>query len=562
MKKSNLFKRVLALSLLLVMAFGILGVQAYAEGVDLGAETKGSVTVSGAEAGVTVSAYQLMTVTVGAVTGGYQPKEPAYVWVDAVADWVRTNYPAYIGEDDNRVTAAFSPDADPSVSDSGTGAANAALFYDKLANAIKSGTVSLSATKSETTDENGAATIADLPLGNYLILTEGGMRVYKPLAVNLIPAYDETKGWQLDTPVTANVVAKSSLPSVDKKVGTAANSVDKDAVEVNIGDTVYYEVVVDIPRFPENAIARNFVISDKMDAGLTFNTDSLKVYGVKADGTETELAENTNFTRATKNPKNDSAVDFAVIFSDKAKYDTITGYEKIKLTYSAILNKDAVIGAGGNWNTVTLDYSNNPYVSGNYNPNPPTDKTVVYSYGLDITKVDAQNTDTKLPGAEFTLKLKGESTAIKFVGEAGSYRKALTDNESGATTTLVTGTNGKLTLTGLAAGTYVLEETKAPGGYNLPQTTTIEIVIKDELILNDNGSTVAGLDGKVETSGENDTVEHHADGLVPLTVTNSKLFTLPQTGGTGTLLFSLIGVVLMGAGVLVVLMALRRRKVQ
>lgn len=127
----------------------------------------------------------------------------------------------------------------------------------------------------------------------------------------------------------------------------------------------------------------------------------------------------------------------------------------------------------------------------------------------------------------------------------GAYRLALTGEQE--TTTLVTGENGdakgKLTISGLSTGTYYLTETKAPGGYNKPNTP-VTIEIKDD-----------NLDGK-PTSGNS---SEFADGYVALDVINTQGFVLPTTGGMGTILFTAGGVAIMGAAVLL-FVVLRRRK--
>ena len=235
------------------------------------------------------------------------------------------------------------------------------------------------------------------------------------------------------------------------------------------------------------------------------------------------------------------------------------------MTYDAQLNDSATIGTEGNVNTAALTYTNNPYgtvpadtdfaakaraVSGSDNTkNTKTfmDTATVYTFGIEVAKV-AKGTKTGLQGAVFELKLKDTTQKIGFTGSGGAYTKA-----ADGTAALTTGTDGKLTLKGLAPGTYKLKETKAPAGYVLSAGET-EITIAD--------TDFNGIpDSKEQSTTDTTTTQttEKDNGLVSITVENTKGFTLPRTGGIGTVLFSMIGIVLMGSGVLLVAVFLRKR---
>ena len=232
-------------------------------------------------------------------------------------------------------------------------------------------------------------------------------------------------------------------------------------------------------------------------------------------------------------------------------YDQIKGYEKVHIHYEAVLNENAVIVSAGNPNEAYLDYSNNPYDANSWNSK--ADKVTVYTYGIDVTKTNKNTTPTPLPGAEFELSRISGGEALRFIpSNEGVYRLAKEDEQSIGTTVLEVGSanalnnmNGKLQLVGLDAGTYYLKETKAPAGYN-KISTPIEITIAD-----------SDYDGGVEV-GEEDLV----NGLVPVTVQNSQGFELPTTGGIGTVLFTAVGVVLMGAGLVMFFLNRKRRKAE
>ena len=216
------------------------------------------------------------------------------------------------------------------------------------------------------------------------------------------------------------------------------------------------------------------------------------------------------------------------------------------------MNADAPLGEAGNVNTASLTYSNNPYDAAS--KKTVVDTATVYTFGIEVAKV-AKGTKTGLQGAVFELKLKDTTQKIGFTGSGGTYTKA-----ADGTAALTTGTDGKLTLKGLAPGTYKLKETKAPAGYVLSAAET-EITIADTNFngIPDSKEQPTTDTTTTQTTTTQTTEKDKDNGLVSITVENTKGFTLPRTGGIGTVLFSMIGIVLMGSGVLLVAVFLRKR---
>lgn len=536
MKTCRVLSKITALCLALLMAVSALSTVTFA----ISRTDKGTITVNGVEDGVTVSAYQLMDVNYDFQNN--EPVDPVYHWVASVQTWVDTYYPVY--SDANEFNTK------------NVDANTAAEFYDKLAAAIKGDSITLTAAGSCT----GSGNITGLLMGNYLILIENGMKVYRPSAVNLVPQWNETsKEWEMTSPTPVTV--KASEPSLDKSinegvddghptgkgsVSTAGNIIGSD--NASIGDTIYFDLRADIPQYPANAIVKNYAISDKLSDGLTLKSSSIKVYGVAAGGAETLLSEESgDYTITYVRPSNLASTSFTVNFA----YDHIKGYEKVHIHYEAVLNENAVIVSAGNPNEAYLDYSNNPYDANSWNSK--ADKVTVYTYGIDVTKTNKNTTPTPLPGAEFELSRISGGEALRFIpSNEGVYRLAKEDEQSIGTAVLTVGSEhaandmkGKLRLVGLDAGTYYLKETKAPAGYN-KISTPIEITIAD-----------SDYDGGVEV-GEEDLVT----GRVPVTVQNSQGFELPTTGGIGTVLFTAVGVVLMGAGLVMFFLNRKRRKAE
>lgn len=540
-------KKVTALFLALAMILGMsVSVSA------IGSTDTGTIRVTGAEAGVSVTAYRLMDVNYD-FDNANQPVDPVYEWVDALAGWVRENYSAYIGTGtDNSVQEAFSTaEAD-----------DIAAFYDALAAKIRSGNITLD-NKTAPAD-GGAVDITDLKMGNYLVLVENGMNVYSPSAVNLVPVWnDEKDAWEMSTPAVVNL--KSEEVSITKTAETA----DDSDITASIGDRVNYTVTADVPGYPAATLDKNktFNIYDTLQAGLTLDADSIRVTGYVGgtEGKEINLTDgnagNPYYTLTTTDAADldGTGVSFSLAFNyDNLKDDSNAKFDTIRVTYSAAVNKDALVfnsnaDSGNLGNTAKLSYSNNPYATtGSYKD--VTDDAKVYTYGIKIKKVDSDDDRQLLPGAEFTVSLSEDGRdPISFVNTGdGVYRKAESETEAGVITdTTVTvgaegsGVQGMLTLSGLEADTYYLTETKAPDGYN-KLGSPIEITITDTEpngIVNDGTDSADGADGYVEKKVEN------SDG-----------FQLPTTGGIGTILFTAGGILLMGLGVIVLVFVILRRR--
>lgn len=521
------------------------------------ADQKGTIQVTGIEepvdTTVTVNVYRLMTVNFN--VPNQQPEEPVYTWVTEVAAWVRVNHPTYIGTDtDNSVQEAFSKAPTETI----------AAFYDELAAEIRGQNLFAneagSATVNGAGDMGASGSITGLDMGNYLVLIEGGMKVYRPSAVNLVPEwkktseFPETWEWVLET---ANVELKSSEPALTKTVSDT---------QVAIGDTVTYTLVADVPQFPDNALNKGYCISDVLPTGMTYNGNvTVEGYTETMDvGTAGDrLTPATHYTSGTVRPTTDTAT-FALNFMyDALKNASGERYTKIKVTYTATVNAAITVKTASdteltnNINNAYLDYNSDPYGSSS-TWQTKTATATVYSYGIEVKKVD-KSTQLPISGAEFTLTKANEDDAIKFVGSNGTYRVATATESTTAVETLVvteSGENmGKLILSGLDAGIYTLTETKAPAGYvklGAPKTITIT----------DDKTAMEGDTANSKPNGLVDDGENSADGIdgyYELDVVNSKGFTLPSTGGMGTVLFTTIGIVLMGGGLVLLLLYLRRR---
>ena len=220
----------------------------------------------------------------------------------------------------------------------------------------------------------------------------------------------------------------------------------------------------------------------------------------------------------------------------------------------ATLNDKAKVTTG-NENEAHLEYSNNPYGDGTNDKEPGT-KPKVYTYGIIVNKKTDSETPEFLPGAEFELK-KGNDKFYFIKESDGKYRVAKS-GDTGATTTLKVGEDGdpkgKLEIRGLDLGTYTLTETKAPGGYNkLREPYTL--ILRDEV--DDSGDNPEpGMDGTLETTQTDKGTAN--GGNYEVTVLNKKGFELPVTGGRGTIMFTVGGILLIALAGAVLVISRRR----
>lgn len=550
--KKNAVTSILAVCLAFIMAFST-GMTATAEGGDLTSESAGNITISGIETdesgyGIgTLCAYQVIKVNVN--NASHQPQSPVFKWDDSVASWVSTNFSSYIDtKNGNAVTDAFLDLADNSD--------YIKAFVDKLANAIRKtdSTITLTPASYELSTyspvgDSKAITLENIPLGAYLFLVEGGVRIYSPGFASVYPAYDEeTDKWVPASGDPIDVYMKSEEPGIDKTVEDYTYA---------IGQTVNYTLVVDVPDYPENAVDKKFIIADYLSEGLTFNKGSVRIYNYddsKKDNIGTELTDSFADYKFTdeNHPAEGTSPSFAKSFKDDGDYSILA--EKVIVKYSATVNENAVVKEKADTdnkldNKVYLIYNNNPYTEDGYREIP--DEERVYTYGIQVTKTDNSDKEpTLLPGAEFNLKKQADGPVLEFIydEEDGAYRLPLaaeiTDDTVTKTTTLVTDSSGIIRIKGLDLGTYTLVETKAPDGYELPADPETVITLADD----------ADDSGKPDGILNND-----SDGTFETTVVNTKPGIIPVTGGVGTALFTIFGLLLMSGAVILVVTVSRRK---
>lgn len=402
-----------------------------------------------------------------------------------------------------------------------------------------------------TTAADGKITVSDLAPGTYRFVETG-----VPRDTGYIMNGRDTKEFEITTEGTVMIGTKqvdtnqtpieviNYKPNVEKEVINAAGKWGNDS-DYSVGDEVPYRVTVDVPS---NITKLNeFTLTDtptNLDDKLATVKVTCNGNDVKADaGVYSVEKEGEHGFKITFTPAN--MADYAG--------------KQLVITYNAKLLDTAVTTKVGNTNSAKLEYSNKILPSSNEdgNPNTPgnpgkdeiTDQATVYTFKIAVEKVDAENTNTKLEGVKFDLYRKladdasGENVLTDPVkGLTGKYEKVKAD--------LTTNANGEVSVNGLENGTYYLVETKTNDRYNLLKAP-VEVKIEADYATTTTTTTVTDESGKTTTTTEVSNTRFD-NGVFKTVVKNSKGFTLPTTGGMGTIAITALGVALAFAGVLII----------
>lgn len=345
---------------------------------------------------------------------------------------------------------------------------------------------------------DGKATVTDLDLGYYFVTSSTDALC------------------NLTTTNPAVIIHDKNEMPFEKK---------DDKVSAEVGETVNYTIKGKVPDYT-GFTTYTYKVTDTMSEGLTFQKD------VKVTVGGTDVTSACTITYDVESNANKFTVSIPVM--------SHTIGAEIKVTYSALVNENAV--AKISKNSATLTYSNNPSEETVYTTTPVEE--TVYSSKIAIEKVEklaagATATPKKLKDAEFVLYKKAptdtDPNAIQYYkkwDDTDTTKAVSWVNTIAEATTVKTDENGKASFEGLANGTYYLVETKAPAGYN--QLTEAQKV-------------------EVHDGEHNAPVTSETQLTVTATVENQAGTLLPSTGGMGTTIFYVLGAVLVvGAGVLLV----------
>lgn len=349
---------------------------------------------------------------------------------------------------------------------------------------------------------------------------------------------------------------KYDVPTVDKSAKDTDGNWGESA-DWEIGSNVPFQIVGKLPSNYADYETYKYVFHDTLSAAFKLNATFDESTTTKVvSGVTVKINGVTDITSAFDITYSDNKLTISC--SDLKKTTDVIASSEIVVEYTAKLLSTAEVGQPGNKNEVYLEYSNNPNATGEGTPSTsdtPKDEVLVFTYELDVTKVDGQDDNKKLANAEFVLLNSGKSKVAKLA--AGKFVEwvdvpAVVDGKIAYPegTTLTSGADGKFVIAGLDAGSYFLRETKAPAGYNLLKDD-IAVVITATLDKSENNPALTTLtikiDGGAAVNGNPST------GVVSTDVKNNSGAVLPETGGIGTTIFYIVGGVLfVGAAVLLI----------
>lgn len=389
------------------------------------------------------------------------------------------------------------------------------------------------AKKEVPTDEGGKAEFTDLEPGIYIVAetkvpTATDTTYYE--SVPFIVSLPSTSGkdgnnndignpreagtkWIYDitaTPKNNAAFGKKEITGVHSQEGKNPGTVDdkKTTASANIGDTVSYEITATSPTKESD----KFNVTDKIK-GLEVDKTTI-VVKAQINGNEKILTKYTDYTVADiAEPDKGFKVAFTPGWIEANPNTEIT------ISYSATVTEAAKIGTDANTNKAIIDFGQEK--------SQETNIPKVYTYGFTLTK---QGENETLNGVIFELYKEDKTTKI--------------DTQ--------TTTNGLATFDGLAAGTYYLKETKTASGYTL-LANPIKITISAPATGTDATFTYDNNTAQLSSADDN------GNARFTFTVTNKKGFNLPSTGGMGTYIFTIGGLVVMAGAVLLLVSSKKKR---
>ena len=448
-------------------------------------------------------------------------------------------------------------------------AANATNVKNALETAVKNGGVAM-----PETDASGHTSTSDMELGVYLVVEtrvpESVTSTCNPFLVSLPMTSIDGAAWNYD--VTVYPKNQTGNPDLEKTVREAKNSTGKNTgnltditdgyahtTTASVGDTVDYQIISTLPTITSKASRLSeYTYVDTMSKGIRYNKNDVVIEFFKGTGCTDKIAT-----------WDESSGKFAVVYDDAANTMTIRmtesglseineaatvytdsvkrGYSDctMRLTYAATLTVDAQMGDTDNPNEVVLTWkrTNTTYFD--------TLKNCchVYTYGIDVLKQFSDN-GGNLRNVKF--KLHNDTDDVFVVAEQKGgvyYAKGFAAKKADATT-FIPNVQGHIIVKGLEDDAYSLTEIATDKGYVLLKDA-VKIVIKTA----ENGQCEkcgAALLTASATVNSKDASMTEGNAIVPLTVVNNPGFDLPKTGGYGTWMFTIGGVVLLGAAAFIV----------
>lgn len=458
-------------------------------------------------------------------------------------------------------------------------AANATTVKNALEAAVKNGGVAMTET-----DATGHASADQLEQGLYLVVEtrvpENVTSTCNPFFVSLPMTTIDGAAWNYD--VTVYPKNQTGNPDLEKTVREAKNSTGKNTgsltditdgyahiATASVGDTVDYQIISTLPTITSKASALSeYTYVDTLSKGIRYNKNDVVIEFFKDAGCTDKITtwgeDSGKFTVAYDDAQNIMTIrmteaglseinEAATVYTDGVK----RGYSDcaMRITYAATLTAAAKMGDTDNPNEVVLTWrrTNNTYFD------TLKDCCHVYTYGIDVLKRFSDN-GGNLRNVKFRLHNDIDDVFVIAEQKDGVYYAKGFAAKKADATTFVPNSSGHIVVKGLEDDAYSLTETATDKGYVLLKDA-IKIVIKTA----ENGQCEkcgAKLLTASATVNSKDASMSEGNAIVPLTVVNNPGFDLPKTGGYGTWMFTIGGVVLLGAAAFIVIRSRKHKNEQ
>ena len=452
--------------------------------------------------------------------------------------------------------------------------ANATTVKNALEAAVKSGGVAM-----PETDAAGHASADQLEQGLYLVVEtrvpENVTSTCNPFFVSLPMTTIDGAAWNYD--VTVYPKNQTGNPDLEKTVREAKNSTGKNTgsltditdgyahtATASVGDTVDYQIISTLPTITSKASALSeYTYVDTRSKGIRYNKNDVVIEFFKDAGCTDKIAtwavNSGKFTVGYDDAANTMTIrmtdtglaeinEAATVYTDSVK----RGYSDctMRISYAATLTADTKMGDNDNPNEVVLTWkrTNTTYFD------TLKDCCHVYTYGIDVLKQFSDN-GGNLRNVKFRLHNDTDDVfVIADLKDGVYYAKGFAAKKSDATT-FIPNSSGHIMVKGLEDDTYSLTEIATDKGYVLLKEA-VKIVIKTS----ENGQCEkcgAKLLTASATVNGKDVTMTEGNAIVPLTVVNNPGFDLPKTGGYGVWMYTVGGVLLLGAAAFI---AVKSRK--
>ena len=457
--------------------------------------------------------------------------------------------------------------------------ANATTVKNALEVAVKNGGVAMTET-----DATGHAAASDMEQGVYLIVEtrvpENVTSTCNPFFVSLPMTTIDGTAWNYD--VTVYPKNQTGNPTLDKTVREAKNSTGKNTgsltdttdgyahtTTASVGDVVDYQIISTLPTITSKASALSeYTYVDTMSKGIKYNKNNVTIDFFKDAGCTDKIAtwaENSGkFTVGYDDAANTMTIKMTEAGLNEINEATTVHIDSVKrgysdctmrITYAATLTADAKLGDTDNPNEVVLTWkrTNTTYFD------TLKDCCHVYTYGIDVLKQFSDN-GGNLRNVKFRLHNDTDDVfVIADLKDGVYYAKGFAAKKSDATT-FIPNAQGHIVAKGLEDDAYSLTEIATDKGYVLlKDAVKIVITTKENGACEKCGTKL--LTASATVNGKDVTMTD-GNAIAPLTVINNPGFDLPKTGGYGTWMFTIGGVVLLGAAAFIVIRSRKHKDEQ